>query len=222
MRAILEAAMEFGGFDHRSVAKGSDAIEFVRTSRPDAILLDLGLPDMDGRKLLKLLREMSDVPIVICSGRDSEPDRIEALDLGADDFIGKPFLPGEMLARLRAILRRHSGPLAEEQEPFEPTREASDPRTLTLDPDFPVVRFENREVSLSESEYKVLQRLIEDRSGPVPRSAILHVLYGESEDRHTKIVEIYIMRLRRKLKELTGRNDLIQNFRGRGWALRSE
>jgi DNA-binding response OmpR family regulator len=217
--AVLQAAMEFGGFDHRSVASGREALEQVRTGIFDAVLMDLGLPDMDGQALLRSLRQISDIPILICSGLNSEQDKIAALDLGADDFIAKPFLPGEMLARIRAVLRRGSGSVAEEQDNFHPQPSSASTR-LVIDPDYSVARYNGREVSLSEHEYKVLDRLLHERTGPVSRSMIMETLYGEGEERHSKIVEIYVMRLRRKLKDLTGRDDMIQNFRGRGWALR--
>ncbi len=221
--AILEAAMQFGGFDYQSVSSGGEALSLIASEPFDAVLLDLGLPDVDGKRLLQTFREISNVPIVICSGQASERDKIEALDLGADDFIAKPFLPGEMLARIRAVIRRRSGLPVDETEIDQAASAArGEDRWLVLDPAFSVARFGDREIHLSRSEFIVLKLLIEENHGPVSRAAITEALYGEGEERQTKIVEIYLMRLRRKLKDLTGRDDLIENFRGRGWALRGE
>ena len=133
---ILEAAVAHGGFSSEAVGSGAAAVEAFRSRPFDAVLIDLGLPDRDGGEVLQALREASDVPILVVSGRDSERDKVEALDKGADDFIAKPFLPGELLARIRSALRRHRG----EQGPAEAGVRATEMRDpisvgpLILDP----------------------------------------------------------------------------------------
>lgn len=214
---ILQAAMDYGGFKGESVRTGRDALEAFKSRRFDAVLIDLGLPDLDGGEVLRMLRENSDVPILVVSGRESERDRIEALDRGADDFIPKPFLPGELLARIRAALRRY-------QIPAERSAEVADERDpiqvgpLTLDPFHRTVALKGRKTVLSDAEYKVLAALATSGEGVVSKSALLKRLYDSEALEETRIIEVYISNIRRKLRELY-ESDLILNFRGRGWKL---
>lgn len=106
MLAILRASVADGGFDCRSAVSGEEALELFKAGAFDAVLMDLGLTDIEGGELLHTIRALSDVPIIVVSGRIAEEDKIQALDLGADDYVAKPFLPGELLARIRAALRR--------------------------------------------------------------------------------------------------------------------
>src|SRR5687768_3384990 len=134
---ILQAAMSYGGFKSEAARSGAEAIEAFRNRRFDAVLVDLGLPDLDGTDLLHTLREISDVPILVVSGRDTERDKIDALDRGADDFIPKPFLPGELLARIRSALRRYRSLHGAAEEARMPEAELRDPieiGPLILDP----------------------------------------------------------------------------------------
>jgi len=215
---ILEAAIAYGGFESRSVRSGLEAIEIFRSERFDAVLLDLGLPDIEGGDLLRALRGISSLPILVVSGRASEADKIEALDLGAVDFVAKPFMPGELLARIRAALRRPG-----QAEP-EQSGESGEARTtrlgnLVLDPRDNSVTLGGKSVTFTESEYRILRQLVLSRVSPVSRAALMEMLYGPDDTRHTKIIEVYIGRIRGKLKELTGGIDLIDNQRGRGWYL---
>jgi two-component system KDP operon response regulator KdpE len=190
----------------------------------DGILMDLGLPDFDGGDLLKILRGMSNVPIIVVSGRGTERDKIEALDMGADDFVAKPFLPGELLARIRAALRRHAS-ADDLPQNNEAANEASDRQPiqagiLTLDPFDRTAKIGSGEVSLTEAEYKLLKVLVLNANTIVSRATLLEALYGE-EVRETHIVEVLISYVRRKLRPLLGGDDLIVNRRGQGWILRT-
>ncbi len=215
---ILEAAIAYGGFASQAVRSGRDAIALFEGGGFDAVLLDLGLPDFDGGELLKELRGRSDVPIIVVSGRGTERDKIDALDLGADDYVPKPFLPGELLARIRAALRRsaavRAAPAGDDER--NPMRVGA----LTLDPFHKTVAFEGREAALNDAEFKVLRTLAVSPGAVVPRAAILQALYGEEAPAETKIVEVYISHIRKKLREL-GQEDSIGNQRGRGWVLRA-
>jgi DNA-binding response OmpR family regulator len=164
---------------------------------------------------------MSDLPIIVVSGRGGEQDKIEALDLGADDFIAKPFLPGELLARIRAALRR-SAPL-DRDEALALVRDVrlSSPTltrgAVTLDYSELTLRLREQQVRLTEGEFKVLEVLVANAESTVNRAVILEALYGAGDARETKIVDVYVSRLRQKLGSLGGEADIIQNFRGRGW-----
>jgi DNA-binding response OmpR family regulator len=219
LMTVLQASMEYGGFKGESVRTGRDALEAFKNRKFDAVLIDLGLPDLDGGEVLRKLRDISDVPILVVSGRESERDRIEALDHGADDFIPKPFLPGELLARIRAALRRY-------QTQREPRREeqagqSRDPiriGPLVLDPFDRTVELHGRKTVLSDAEYKVLTALATSRDDVVSKAALLTTLYDSEALQETRIVEVYISNIRRKLRSLH-ECELILNFRGRGWKL---
>jgi two-component system KDP operon response regulator KdpE len=223
--SILEASISFGGFTNQAARGGHEAIAMFKGGRFDGILMDLGLPDVDGGDLLKTFRGMSNVPIIVVSGRGSERDKIEALDMGADDFVAKPFLPGELLARIRAALRRHASIDDLPQGGGETGSEASDRQPihagiLTLDPFDRTAKIGGGEVSLTEAEYKLLKVLATNANTIVSRATLLEALYGE-EVRETHIVEVLISYVRRKLRPLLDGEDLIVNRRGQGWILRT-
>jgi two-component system KDP operon response regulator KdpE len=127
---MLEAALQYGGFQHHSVSTAADALAAVADDGFDAVLLDLGLPDVAGEDLLPILRRSTSIPIIVISGRATEEDKIRVLDLGADDFMAKPFLAGELLARIRAVLRRpgmSNEPIPVERLPIQIGKLAIDP-----------------------------------------------------------------------------------------------
>ena len=220
--AILQAAVAYGGFKAESVDSGDRAIGTFKARSFDAVLMDLGLPDMDGAELLRTLRSFTEVPIIVVSGRGSERDKIDALDLGADDYVSKPFLPGELLARIRAALRRHRAH-AEPKGDRTATdiRELRDPISvglLTLDPLHRSVELHGRRTVLSDAEFRVLLTLATSEAGIVDKSSLLKTLYDADVLEDTRIVEVYISNIRRKLRGLHDM-ELILNFRGRGWKL---
>ncbi len=218
--AVLQAAVGFGGFKSDSVESGAKALETFRTRDFDAVLMDLGLPDMEGGELLAAFRAFTQVPIIVVSGRGTERDKIEALDQGADDYVAKPFLPGELLARIRAALRRHQAQ-AEPDAQRPATRELRDPvevGPLTLDPLHRSVEMKGRRAQLSDAEFKVLLTLATSEAGIVDKSSLLKTLYDAEVLEDTRIVEVYISNIRRKLRDLHDM-ELILNFRGRGWKL---
>jgi two-component system KDP operon response regulator KdpE len=218
---ILEAAIEYGGFESRSVVTGDQALAVFDAGTFDAILLDLGLPDYDGGDLLKRLRAKSNIPIIVVSGRGSERDKIDALDLGADDFVPKPFLPGELLARIRAALRRYASGQHVSGAAPDPERSPMRLGNMVLDPFFKTIGCGGNEAVLNEGEYKVLRLLATRADEIVSRDEILRMLYGEEHPEATKIVEVYISNIRRKLREVTSGGEFIANARGKGWILRT-
>jgi DNA-binding response OmpR family regulator len=223
---MLEAALSYGGFESRSAGTGLGGINMFRAEQFDAVLMDLGLPDFEGGELLRVFRQMSDVPIIVVSGRGAEQDKIEALDMGADDFVPKPFLPGELLARIRAALRR-AAPLSREDASSAvkamQTKEEGVIRLggLSLNMSERSLEMQGRQIPLTDGEYTVLHVLVANHDATVPKAVILEALYGQDDVRETKIVDVYISRIRQKLRQFEGAEDLIQNFRGRGWSLRT-
>jgi two-component system KDP operon response regulator KdpE len=222
--SILGAAIGFGGFTSEAVKTGLEALKAFERGGFDAVLMDLGLPDMDGGEVLAALRGTSDIPIIVVSGRGTERDKIQALDLGADDYIAKPFLPGELLARLRAALRRHrrSRGGGDGEGGASPDAERLPVRlgSVTLDPLRRSAESGGQEVILNETEYKVMALLARERGSIVGRQEVLEALYGEAPPRETRIVDVYISNIRKKLAGLEGGEDLIATYRGRGWMIR--
>ena len=191
--SILTAAIGFGGFTSDAVKTGLEALKAFERGGFDAVLMDLGLPDMDGGEVLTSLRGLSDVPIIVVSGRGTERDKIQALDLGADAE-GAPSADADRLpVRL--------GP-------------------VTLDPLRRSAEAGGREVILNETEYKVMSLLARERGSIVGRQEVLEALYGEAPPKETRIVDVYISNIRKKLAGLEGGEDLIATYRGRGWMVR--
>ncbi len=215
--AILKASVAYGGYTSASVSRGEDAVRSLEGGQFDALLLDLGLPDCDGGELLARLRSFSDVPIIVVSGRGTERDKIEALDLGADDFVAKPFLPGELLARIRAALRRAASRASAAADPARTPLRAG---ALTLDPLDCTVALGTGRVALNGAEFRVLQILAARGGETVSRGELLAGLYGESPPAETNVVDVYISRIRAKLRNLPDGEDLLANVRGQGWKLR--
>jgi two-component system KDP operon response regulator KdpE len=218
LRASLGRSVAVGGFEHDGVECARDAVAALGSGRFAALLLDLGLPDMARDAVLPALRAVSDLPILVVSGNDSEQDRILALDQGADDFLPKPFLSGELLARIRAALRRYDA-RQRDGDPLESEAKSVRLGGLILDPHFQTASHGGRSVPLTVAEYRILAALIARRSAPVPKEALMAALYGPGEHRESKIVEVYLGRIRRKLETLTGRDDLIASRWGLGWVL---
>ncbi len=224
--SILTAAIGFGGFQSDSVKTGLEALKAYERVGFDAVLMDLGLPDMDGGELLRSLRAVSDIPVIVVSGRGSERDKIQALDLGADDYVAKPFLPGELLARIRATLRRHrrqKGPAGAGEAPMAIADAERLPMRIgqvTLDPLTRPAETAGEEVSLNETEYKVLSLLARERGSIVARPTVLEALYGDHPPKESRIVDVYISNIRKKLAALPGGDELIVTYRGRGWMIR--
>ena len=222
---MLEAAIAYGGYTSQSARSGHEAIAVFKNGRFNGILMDLGLPDFDGGELLKTLRTLSDLPILVVSGRGSEQDKIAALDNGADDFVPKPFLPGELLARIRAALRRHSQPDGSGAPQPVPSSDEEDRNPLEvgrlmLDPHSRTAKLAGGEVALTDAEYKLLRVLAMNPDRLVSRAKLLEALYG-AEVRETHIVEVLISYLRRKLRPLLDGEEIIVNRRGQGWMLRT-
>lgn len=223
LRSVLISTAEIGGFNAREAASGSEAISLVSQGVGDVVLLDLGLPDYDGRELLIVLRQLSDRPILVVSGRGSERERVEALDLGADDFIAKPFLPGELLARIRASLRRYGKASAGAELQDLPSDAAARlPVSIgpfLMDPFDQSVSFNGGKARFSEAEYRILGVLAAASQGIVSRAELLAALYGERAPSASKIVDVYISRIRAKLRAIPGGQNILLTVPSSGWRL---
>ncbi len=203
---VLEATLEYGGFASDVATTALDALQRLNDRSYDAVLLDLGLPDLDGSHLIKTLRTNSDVPIMVVSGRGTEQDKIASLDLGADDFVAKPFLPGELLARIRAVLRRRGPSLAMAANDI--IEENDGPAPAIPDGD---VRFARLEGNL----FKLLEGRGDD---VVTYDDIIEAIWGREKPRGQSHVRVLVGQLRRKL-ELQNSPYKIRSERGAGYRL---
>jgi two-component system KDP operon response regulator KdpE len=180
------------GYAVLQAANGAEGLRLATTSAPDAVVLDLGLPDIDGLVVIERLRLHSDVPIVVLSARDRESEKIRALDLGADDYVEKPFGIGELMARLRAALRHRQK--AASAGPFQ----AGD---LSLDLEARVVRKGEAEVRLTRRELALLTVLFQNLGKVVTHRTLLREVWGKANEHDTQYLRVYIGHLRQKLED---------------------
>ena len=213
IRRLLRVTLEAGGFDVREAETGGLGLSEAATAPPDGVILDLGLPDLDGVEVLRRLREWSRVPVLVLTVRDGEEDKIAALDAGADDYLTKPFSGRELLARLRAILRR--------------ARDTAEPACVAfgeieLDLAARVVRRAGREVHLTAKEYALLRLLAQHRGKVVTHRQILRELWGPNAEEHTHYLRVQMTHLRRKLEPDPAHPRHLKTDSGIGYRLADE
>jgi DNA-binding response OmpR family regulator len=206
--APLVRGLTRDGFTVERVATGAGALD---AATPDVVLLDLGLPDLDGFEVCRRLRERSDVPIIVVSARGEEVDRVVGLELGADDYLVKPFGFRELVARIRAVTRRTGGRRELPGEPLTVGALEVDLRTRR-------VRVDDREVALTPKEFDLLALLAADPGAVRTRDEILETVWDPHWYGPTKTLDVHVASLRRKL----GRPELIETIRGVGFRLRVE
>jgi DNA-binding response OmpR family regulator len=204
---FLQLGLRHEGFTVHSAADGRDGLHLVRAVKPDLLILDVMLPELDGLSLLRRLRaEGSDVPVLLLTAKDELEDKVAGLDLGADDYLTKPFRLEELLARVRALLRRHGrGP--------KRTLSYGD---VSLNPETREVSRGDRALDLTPREFDLLRYFLEHPRSVLERRALLLRVWGYDFGGDTNVVDVYVGYLRRKL----GEPDLIQTVRGIGYSLR--
>ncbi len=194
-----------------STPEGSKGLTLAETESPDIIILDLGLPDMDGFEVLKDIRSFSNVPIIIVTVRGDEMDRVRGLELGADDYIVKPFSHIELLARIKAVLRRtHMPELRAEEKPFHSPK-------LTIDFATRTVTVNGQPVRLTPTEYNLLRYLVLNEGNVLTRRALLEKVWGEEYTDSPDYLKVYIQRLRNKLEKDPANPQLLISERGIGY-----
>jgi DNA-binding response OmpR family regulator len=204
----LERGLAREGFRVDRHATGGGALDSVRTGgEPAVILLDLGLPDMDGFDLCRELRQLTDVPVIVVTARGDEVDRVVGLELGADDYVVKPFSLRELVARIRAVSRRSSG------VPAAPS--SSDDARLVVDRRTREVTVDGRDVALTPKEFDLLALLAEDPGAVCSRQRILDEVWDPHWYGPTKTLDVHVSSLRRKL----GDHALVETIRGVGYRL---
>jgi len=211
LRDVLRRALTLGGYEVRLAETGSGALAEIAGAVPDAVVLDIGLPDIDGLEVCRLLRrEGNRVPVLMLTARDAVSDRIDGLDAGADDYLVKPFDIDELKARLRALLRRAGGEGGADGLAFA---------ELTLDSGRHGVVVGERFVELTRTEYQLLELLLLNPRRVLPHSLIYDRVWGYDFGPTSNALRVYVGYLRRKLEE-AGARPLIHTVRGVGYALR--
>ncbi len=206
--------LEHAGFAVVSASDGSEALMRAKSDAPDLIVLDLGLPKLDGLDVARVLRRDSNVPIIILSGRSDESDKLVGLELGADDYVTKPFSPKELVARVRAVLRR-----VERPAPASDTIRAAD---VTLDIPRMRVRAGAREVELTATEFQLLVTLAREPGRVFTRSQLLDAVHGVAFESYERAIDAHVKNIRRKLELDPGAPTYVQTVHGVGYRFRDD
>ncbi|GAB2956306.1 response regulator transcription factor [Amycolatopsis acidiphila] len=215
VRESLRRSLEFNGYQVELAGDGAQALERVIADRPDAMILDVMMPRLDGLEVARRLRSTGDdLPILVLTARDTVSDRVSGLDAGADDYLPKPFALEELLARLRALLRR----AAPDNQPG-PNAEQLTFADLTLDPGTREVRRGEREISLTRTEFALLELFMSYPKHVLTRGRILEEVWGYDFPTSGNALEVYVGYLRRKT-EAGGEPRLIHTVRGVGYVMR--
>ncbi len=215
VRDSLRRSLEFNGYDVALASDGAEALAGIAGIAPDAVVMDVMMPRLDGIETTKALRAAgNDVPILVLTARDTVGDRVEGLDAGADDYLAKPFALEEMLARLRALLRRSQ---VEREDELDSEQLAfSD---LTLNPATREVRRSGRQIDLTRTEFTLLEMFLRRPRRVLDRSFILEEVWGFDFPTTANSLEVYVGYLRRKT-EAEGESRLIHTVRGVGYVLK--
>jgi two-component system KDP operon response regulator KdpE len=213
IRRYLHTALSAQGFSVYEAVNGQETIAAVLENRPDIIILDLGLPDFDGIEVTRRLREWSQTPIIILSVREAEQDKIAALDAGADDYLTKPFGTGELMARMRVVMRRLAN------KPDEPILQVD---KLKMDLSRRLVTVDDHEISLTPTEYEILRLLLQNAGKVITHRQLLRQVWGTAYEEEMHILRVNISNLRRKIEADPARPHYLVTEPGVGYRLRMD
>jgi two-component system KDP operon response regulator KdpE len=211
IRKYLHAALNAQGYTVYEASDGKETLKSVVADRPDLIILDLGLPDLDGVEVTRQLREWTHIPIIILSVREQEGDKIAALDAGADDYLTKPFSTGELMARMRVALRRSM------QTANEPVYKTGD---LKIDLARRQVTMAGQEISLTPTEYDLLRLLVQNAGKVLTHHQLLRQVWGNTFEAEAHLLQVNMSNLRRKIEPDPTRPRFIVTEPGVGYRLR--
>ncbi|GAB5054588.1 MULTISPECIES: response regulator transcription factor [Pediococcus] len=213
---FVELELQHEGYETEVQFNGRTGLEAALNKNFDAILLDLMLPELNGIEVCRRVREAKTTPIIMMTARDSVIDRVSGLDHGADDYIVKPFAIEELLARLRALLRRID--IESEQKAFQQTTVTY--RDITIEKENQVARRDGKIINLTKREYQLLLLLMENINVVQSRDALLDEVWGIDNEVETNVVDVYVRYLRNKI-DRPGEQSYIQTVRGTGYVMRS-
>jgi two-component system alkaline phosphatase synthesis response regulator PhoP len=205
---LVARYLEKAGYTTARVSSGRDALDAVRAKAPDLIVLDVMLPHVDGLEVCRLLRandHTASIPIIMLTARADESERIVGLEIGADDYLAKPFSPNELVARVRALLRRA-------QRVDAPSGRPLSLGAIIVDPERHIVLLEGREVALTAKEFLLLAYLLEHRGRVLSRDILLEQVWGYRYTGGTRTVDVHVRRLREKLPPLADALVTVKQF----------
>ena len=209
---LVRDYLERGGFEVLSAGDGEEALQMARREHPDLVILDLTLPRMDGLDVARALRRDGDLPIIMLTARTEESDRVAGLELGADDYVTKPFSAREIVARVRAVLRRTQG-----------ARAAADVvrvgDTLTLDVPRMETQVDGRHVALTATEFQLLLHMARQPGRVFTRAQLLDAVHGVAIESYERAIDAHIKNIRRKIERDPGAPQLLQTVFGVGYRL---
>lgn len=208
---FMRMNLELEGCRVLSAGNGRDALEKVREEMPDVVLLDIMMPGMDGYETLKRMRQFSQVPVLILTAKDEEEDRIKGLELGADDYVGKPFSHRELVSRIRAVLRRHYTP------PPTPQTTVKIDERLTIDFARREVLINGERINLRPTEYRLLYHLVQNAGYVMTHEMLLTRVWGPEYRDESHYLRLYITYLRQKIEEDPANPKYILTERGVGY-----
>ena len=206
---LVRAYLEQAGFEVAVAYEGKKAMQIARNDRPDLVILDLMLPEMDGWDVCRALRKESDVPIIMLTARVEESDKLIGLELGADDYVTKPFSPRELVARVRSVLRRVEG------MPARPARLSH--AEVTVDLSRHLVEVRGQSVDLTPTEFDLLATLMEDPGRAFTRSQLLEAVQGYAYDGYERTIDVHIKNLRQKIEQEARNPQRIKTVYGIGY-----
>jgi len=212
IRRLLRICLERNDFKVYDASDGEEGLRQILNVKPDLVLLDLGLPDMDGKDVLSSLREWSSIPVIILSVRNTEDDIVALLNAGADDYMIKPFNTGELIARIRVALR-HRNP--------EPADQVFSTGSLTVDLGSREVKVEGEETKLTPTEYALLRLFIQHAGKVLTHQQILREVWGPNTQEEYNYLRVYITQLRKKIEINPARPQLLLTEPGVGYRLKT-
>ena len=211
---LTQDYLENAGFSVISAGDGERALAVIQAEKPDLVVLDLGLPGMDGLDVCRSIRKTSNLPIIMLTARDEETDKLVGLELGADDYITKPFSPKELVARVRSVLRR--------SERVQEGREVIRVGDVTLDLPRMQVTVGDEEIELTATEFQLLQALASQPGRIFTRSQLLNSVHGVAIESYERAIDAHIKNIRRKLEPIPHEPRYIQTVYGVGYRFSDE
>jgi len=211
MRRFMQMNLDLEGYRVIEAGNGLEALNRVRENLPDMVLLDVMMPEMDGFEALRLIRETSSVPVIMLTVKGDEDDRVRGLELGADDYVTKPFSPRELASRIKAVLRRSEMPAPVEQSIIK-----VDDR-LQIDFNRRQVIVEGKEIKLRPTEYRLLYHLVNNAGWTLPHETLLAKVWGHEYRDETHYLRLYVTYLRQKIEEDPANPKYILTERGLGY-----
>jgi two-component system response regulator RegX3 len=210
LREPLVYLLEKEGYEVLDASDGNAAIDLFRSSNPDIVLLDLMMPGMSGNEVCRVIRQTSNVPVIMLTAKDSEIDKVVGLEIGADDYVTKPYSTRELLARMKAVLRRNS-------EPTPVTDGLLEGGPVSMDVDRHMVFVNGQKVAMPLKEFELLELLLENRNRVLTRAQIIDRVWGSNYFGDTKTLDVHVKRIRSKIEDDPARPVHLVTVRGLGY-----